>query len=157
MKLLLLNLAATLAMTGIIWFVQVVHYPLFARVGADQFVAYEALHRTYTGWVVAPLMVAELASALALLVPELRPACVGAAAAQAASAQVVSAWTAAALVALIWLSTALLQIPLHDQLSRGYDPALIARLVATNWIRTIAWTLRSAIVLRWVALALSKA
>jgi len=144
-KLLLLNLAATLAMTGIIWFVQVVHYPLFARVGADQFVAYEALHRTYTGWVVAPLMVAELASAIALLVPELRPACVSAP----------SAWTAAALVGVTWISTALLQVPLHDQLSQGYDTALIARLVATNWIRTIAWNLRAAIVLRWVALALS--
>jgi len=143
-KLLLLNVAVTLAMTGIIWFVQVVHYPLFARVGAGQFVAYEALHRTYTGWVVAPLMVAELASAIALLVPELRPACVGAA----------SAWTAAALVGAIWLSTALLQVPLHEQLSQGYNSTLIARLVASNWIRTIAWTLRSAIVLRWVAVAL---
>ena len=33
--LLLLHAAATLFMTGLIWFVQVVHYPLFARVGED--------------------------------------------------------------------------------------------------------------------------
>ncbi len=28
------NLAPTLMMTGLIWFVQIVHYPLFDRVGA---------------------------------------------------------------------------------------------------------------------------
>jgi hypothetical protein len=38
------HLAATAAMVGLIWFVQVVHYPLFASVGADEFVAYENAH-----------------------------------------------------------------------------------------------------------------
>ena len=46
--LLSLHLAATAAMTGLIWFVQVVHYPLFAAVGADQFVAYEVAHQRRT-------------------------------------------------------------------------------------------------------------
>ncbi len=140
MRLLLLNLASTLAMTGIIWFVQVVHYPLFANVGADGFARYEALHATRTGWVVAPLMVLELATALALLSPSLRPA----------NVSQLSAWIAAALVGAIWLSTAFLQVPLHGQLASGYDAAVLDRLVATNWIRTIAWTARSGIVLWWM-------
>jgi hypothetical protein len=137
---LVLNAGSTLAMTGIIWFVQIVHYPLFASVGAENFARYEALHATRTGWVVAPLMLVELATALALLWAPLRPATVSAP----------SAWIAAALVGVIWLSTALLQVPIHSQLAQGYDPDLVSRLVATNWIRTIAWTLRSAIVLRWI-------
>ena len=33
----LLQLASTLAMVGLIWFVQVVHYPLFEKVGAGGF------------------------------------------------------------------------------------------------------------------------
>lgn len=140
MRLLLLNLASTLAMTGIIWFVQVVHYPLFANVGADGFARYEALHATRTGWVVAPLMVLELATALALLSPSLRPA----------NVSLLSAWIAAALVGAIWLSTAFLQVPLHGRLAGGYDAAVLDRLVATNWIRTIAWTARSGIVLWWM-------
>ena len=137
----LLNLASTLAMTGIIWFVQVVHYPLFANVGADGFARYEALHATRTGWVVAPLMVVELATALALLVPSWRPAGVSG----------VSAWVAAGLVGVIWLSTAFMQVPLHDRLAGCFDAAVVERLVATNWIRTIAWTLRSGIVLWWMS------
>jgi hypothetical protein len=141
LPLLLLNLASTLAMTGIIWFVQVSHYPLFANVGPDGFARYEALHATRTGWVVAPLMVVELVTALALLAPAWRPA----------NVIPVSAWVAAGLVGVIWLSTALLQVPLHDRLADGFDAAVVARLVATNWIRTIAWTARSGIVLWWMS------
>jgi len=137
---LLLNLASTLAMTGIIWFVQVVHYPLFANVGAEGFARYEALHATRTGWVVAPLMVVELATALALLAPSWRPA----------NVSPLSAWIAASLVGVIWLSTAFLQVPLHNRLAGGFDAAVVARLVATNWIRTAAWTARSGIVLWWM-------
>jgi hypothetical protein len=49
---LLLQAAATLFMTGVIWFVQVVHYPLMARVGAAGFPDYEAAHARLTGYVV---------------------------------------------------------------------------------------------------------
>ena len=41
---LLTNVAATLYMVGLIWCVQIVHYPLFAEVGKDGFAAYEAAH-----------------------------------------------------------------------------------------------------------------
>ena len=37
------HLTATASMAGIIWFVQVVHYPLFPLVGGDRFVAYDLL------------------------------------------------------------------------------------------------------------------
>lgn len=61
--LLLAHAASTLAMTGVIWFVQVVHYPLFAAVGRKGFAAFEASHRRLTTWVVAPLMLVELVCA----------------------------------------------------------------------------------------------
>ena len=138
---LLLQVACTLSMTGIIWFVQVVHYPLFARVSPQNFAVYEAQHATRTGWVVAPLMCLELAAALAFLLPRFRPAVV----------PVHEAWLGAFLVVVIWLSTGLIQVPLHNRLGAGYDAAVIARLVATNWIRTCSWTIRAVLVLRWTA------
>ncbi len=64
---LLVNLAATLFMVGVIWFVQIVHYPLFARVGAGGFPAYSERHSRLTGLVVGPLMLAEAATAAALV------------------------------------------------------------------------------------------
>ena len=57
--LLSLHLAATAAMFGLIWFVQVVHCPLFAAVGGDGFVSYETAHRRRTVFAVGPLMAAE--------------------------------------------------------------------------------------------------
>ena len=139
MRLLLLQLACATAMTGLIWFVQVVHYPLFGSVAREGFASYEAEHARRTVWVVGPLMCVELAAALLFLLPRFRPPAVGAA----------SALAGAALVLLIWASTALIQVPLHNRLAAGYDASAISSLVATNWIRTIAWTARSALLLVW--------
>jgi hypothetical protein len=138
MKLLFLaHLLATLLMTGIIWFVQVVHYPLFAQVGAAGFQAYESLHRQWTGLVVAPLMLLELGTSLALLrYPPPIPAW--------------SLWAGAGLVGLLWASTFFVQVPLHGQLDQGRDPTVIARLVRTNWLRTMAWSLRAGLCLWWL-------
>lgn len=128
---LLLNAASTWAMVGLIWFVQMVHYPLFAGVGAAGYVDYQALHMRTTGWVVGPLMLMELVTSLLLVVPALRPAGV----------PPWLLWAGLATVAVNWLSTVTLQIPAHDVLTRGFDLAAHRRLVLTNWIRTAAWTL----------------
>ena len=125
-----LNLAATLYMTGLIWFVQLVHYPLFAKVGTETFAAYESLHRHLTGLTVAPAMLLELATAILLVrQPSLLPTG--------------WAWAGLALVAVIWASTFLLQVPQHDILQYGFEARSHERLVASNWIRTAAWTLRA--------------
>ncbi len=43
---------------------------------------------------------------------------------------------------LIWLATFILSVPCHRQLQKsGKDLSTINRLVATNWIRTILWSL----------------
>ena len=64
---LLLNAAATFWMVGLIWFVQVVHYPLFSKVGAEGFAAYEASHASRTTWVVAPPMLIEVVTSVLLI------------------------------------------------------------------------------------------
>ena len=126
-------------MFGLIWFVQLVHYPLFLRADPGTFAAFEAEHATRTGWIAAPLMCFELGSALCLLRQSLRPG-------QISFAEAVLGLT---LVLILWGSTVFLQIPLHNQLDCGYDPAVIERLVSTNWVRTVAWSLRAALVTTW--------
>ncbi len=133
--LLLVNAAATWAMVGLIWFVQLVHYPLFARVGPEGFVAYEAAHKTRTGLVVALFGPLEVLTALALVVR--RPA--------ATDPGLVLG--AAALAVLVWLVTIAVQVPLHGRLSTGFDPDDVRRLVRTNALRTLIWTGRGALVL----------
>lgn len=132
---LLLQCAVTFAMTGLIWFVQMIHYPLFSVVGSECFQAYEHLHQRRTTWVVAPLMLIEVGCATAAFwgPPELMgPVMVS---------------VGACLLALIWISTFFLQVPEHRRLARSYDKSSVKRLVLGNWIRTIAWSLRSLLML----------
>lgn len=125
-----IHLFATLSMCGLIWFVQVVHYPLFAQVDRAVFQEYERLHQTRTTIVVAPLMLAEAATAGWLIL--LPPAGV-------------SPWMiylAAGMLAAIWLSTFLWQVPKHEKLSQTFDDVTHRQLVQSNWVRTILWNAR---------------
>lgn len=129
---LLLHTAATIAMGGVIWFVQVVHYPLFERVGPSGFAEYEFAHSRLTSIVVAPLMIVEAATAVVLLfwLP----------------GQTLLWWGIGVLV-LIWVSTFVLQVPQHRRLAEGFDASAHRRLVLTNWLRTIGWSARGVIAL----------
>lgn len=125
-----LHLAATLFMTGVIVFVQVVHYPLMAGVGAEGYRSYQEGHMRRTSWVVLPAMALELAAAVGLALD------------RSGSTDQGMALVGLALLLVIWLSTAVLQAPLHGRLVSGFDALLHTRLVRTNWIRTVAWGVR---------------
>jgi uncharacterized membrane protein len=131
----LVHLAATLFMTGVIWFVQVVHYPMFSTVGRRAFADYTVEHQRRTGWVVAPPMIVEALTGIALV---LRPP------SEASRGVLVAALV---MLAIIWASTALLQVPAHRRLSTGWDERSHRSLVSTNLIRTALWSARSILLL----------
>ena len=133
--LLIVHAAVTLYMAGVIWFVQIVHYPLFSRVGHPGFGEYEREHVRRTGRVVAGPMLAELASAVAVVWDVRGPL----------------AWIGLALVGVIWVSTWLWQVPAHRRLDAGFDAVAHRRLTRTNWVRAAAWTVRSVIALTLAA------
>lgn len=141
---LLAHVAATLYMTGVIWLVQVVHYPLFSRVGEDKFTAYESAHTALITFVVMPPMLIEAGTALLFIL--IRPAGIPA----------WQAWVGLILVGIIWGSTFLLQVPQHTTLGGGFDAQAHNFLVASNWVRTVAWSLRSLLVLWMVGLLISR-
>jgi hypothetical protein len=128
-------------MTGVIWFVQLVHYPLLAHAGEEGFAALAAEHGRRTGWVVAPPMAVEAVTAVALLA--WRPDGVPAGA----------AWAGVALVAAIWVTTWTMQVPRHRVLALGWDAGAHRDLVRGNWLRTGLWTARAGLVLFMVAAA----
>lgn len=127
--------ASTWAMFGIIWFAQIVHYPLFSKVGANSFTEYQDANLKWTVFVVIPLQMLELFTALLLAwkVPlGLLP---------------VQVWANLILIGITWISTATLQVPNHMKLARGFDSKMHNILVSSNWIRTVAWTIRGAIII----------
>jgi len=139
LMLVLLHVCATLFMTGLIWFVQVVHYPLKAAVGPGAFRRYQAQHVQRTGWVVGPPMIVEAvtAAALALLPPAGIPHGV--------------ALAGLSLLILVWVATALFSVPAHAALANGFVPDVHQRLVRTNWVRTLGWSARSVLAI-WMLL-----
>jgi hypothetical protein len=129
--LLTVHLLVTAAMVGLIWFVQVVHYPLFASVGRADFVAYENAHTRLTAFVVGPFMAVEGATAIWLAV---------------VPPPGVDRWlaiVALGVLGVVQMSTVVLQVPQHSVLSVRHDADRIRRLVVTNWVRTFGWSVRA--------------
>ncbi|MGC8882165.1 MAG: hypothetical protein ACP5UT_04975 [Bryobacteraceae bacterium] len=138
MVLLVLHAAAAWFLAGLVWFVQLVHYPLMAEAARADFVRYEALHQRRTTWIVAPVMTLE--AALTAWLTAHPPADV-------------PGWSvlaAAVLLAGIWASTFAVQVPIHARLAAGFDARVHRRLLRSNWFRTVAWSLRAVIAAWWL-------
>ena len=138
-SLLLAHLFTTSALTGLIWTIQIVHYPLFAQVGPENFVNYERSHSFRISTLVGPLMGLELICALIIVwnPPQ--------------GTSPLLAWGALALLLMIHACTVLFSVRAHNVLGQGFDASAHRRLVHTNWIRTVGWTLRAALAAYMIA------
>jgi hypothetical protein len=128
----LLHLVATAAMVGVIWIVQLTHYPAFRFVDPLQFKRFEDFHRSSISFVVIPLMLTEVVSGAFLFLSGYR-----------SMFFVLSLFV----LLLVWISTFLIQVPLHNRLGRAPDPVIIERLITTNWLRTGGWSIRIVLLL----------
>ncbi|PLX30993.1 MAG: hypothetical protein C0600_06895 [Ignavibacteria bacterium] len=129
----ILQVFCTFTLTGIIWFIQIVHYPLMRKVGKNRFLRYEQTHTILTGFIVAPLMLVEAAAVIFGVLYSTRWITDD------------SSELGGVLLLIIWMSTFFLQMPQHRKLSRAFDVRAYRRLLWTNWIRTYAWSFRSVI------------
>jgi len=119
--------AVTWGLVGVIWMVQVVHYPLWNQIGGEAFRGYHARHMLRMTLLVAPLVMAEFLTAAALVMCGAR-----------------GGWLLASFAPMPvnWVSTFFVQVPLHAKLAMGFDAETHRRLLASNWWRTVGWTIR---------------
>lgn len=115
---------------GIFWLLEIVHYPLFRRIGPKDFNDYYSLHAKnefFLVWI--PPVIALLLGGALLLFP---------------------IWglgktqTGIGVGAILFsiLMTAILILPQKKILSsHGYSYPVIKKLVQVNWVPTISWTL----------------
>ncbi|MCH9837511.1 MAG: hypothetical protein P8O03_14860 [Ilumatobacter sp.] len=131
-------LASVWAMTGVIWVIQVVHYPIFDSiergVGDENWRRFGDRHRSGISFVVGPFMLAEGLTGLWLAIDP------------PGDMTRVLPLIALSLMAVAYGTTAFVSVPLHERLTEQFDPQAHTRLVATNWIRTAAWTTRALLV-----------
>ena len=128
---LLVNFVAAAVMTGVIWFVQWVHYPLLATVSVEHAVETAIEHQRRTGQVLAIPMALEGVTTLWLLAS--RPDVVS----------FILPWFGAVLLAVALGSTVFVSVPLHAKMAINPTADVGRRLVVTNWPRTIAWSARA--------------
>ncbi len=141
---LLANLVVGAYLTGLIWTIQMVHYPLFNMADRNTFTAFESEHGLRISSIVLLPMLIELVLSGIFLGSKL---------------ETTPNWIpllCAALVGIIWLSTFFVQVPQHNILSSGFDEKAYQSLVSSNWIRTIAWSAKTALLAWAIWLELSK-
>ena len=129
--LLKVNLLSTSVMVGVIWVIQLLHYPSFHFINEKKYIEFQHFHMQRISFIVIPVMLIELASAL-LLSYFFR-----------SSLTIILL----ALVLGIWAITFIFFTNMHQKLTEGYDHSIVDRLVQINWSRTALWSLRLIILL----------
>ncbi|MFM7870452.1 MAG: hypothetical protein ACKPBG_02060 [Actinomycetota bacterium] len=132
----IVHLVATWFMVGLIWTVHVVHYPLFAYVGPDEYVVFQAEHVRRIGMVLVVPWAVEGICILALLVLAMR---------SKSRALLLPALLGAAAMGVVLIMSGLFSAPAHGELADGFDADVHADLMRADLIRTIAWTMRGGI------------
>jgi len=129
--LLVIHLAATLFMVGLIWTIHYVHYPLFAYVGESTYASFQAAHVERIGkllfvpWLIEGItLIGVLALAFLGTHKTLRVPAVINGAAMAVVLVISGFWSA----------------PAHAKLADGFDTSIHDQLMTVNLIRTLAWT-----------------
>jgi len=120
-------------MAGLIWFVQLVHYPLLGLVPVADSPSVAEAHQRRTAWVVAAPMGAEGLTTLWLMFD--RPA----------NVPWWWAWAGGVCVAIWLASTIGLSVPRHRRMLEVPNARLGRSLVLTNWPRTIAWSVHAVV------------
>ena len=135
MTIIWLNFASTWFMVGLIWLIQLVHYPLFNYVGSEEFIVFHENHKILITPVVGIVMIVELVTSVINL---FQPLC---------GIRNLLSIVGIILLVIIWFSTIYFQIPFHNTLSSKFNENTLFMLINTNWIRTICWSIRGIFVL----------
>ena len=136
------HLIFTSIMTGVIWVIQIVHYPSFHFIEKELYTAFQKFHMNKISIIVMPIMLAELITGIMLFLDKSskRPFLI----------------ISFVILVLIWLITGVFFSKAHNELMTGYQELVVNQLVVMNWIRTLLWTLRLLLLTCFVYLHFSK-
>ena len=131
----LIHLISTAIIVGIIWVIQVVHYPSFYFIERDEYVSFQKFHMDKISYIVVPVMLIESISGFILIYNELNTVLL----------------ISMILLFFIWVLTGIFFVPIHQKLTSGYQEELVEKLVKINWVRTIFWTIRLLLVMAYLS------
>ncbi|MBT8362641.1 MAG: hypothetical protein HKP41_01035 [Desulfobacterales bacterium] len=112
----------------LIWLVQLVIYPSFEEIEESRFPQWHKRYTLRISCLVLPLMLSQVVLFGHLIYQN--------------SFNAVSL-IQGLLIFSAWVVTFTLSVPCHKKLSKKKDTYQIKRLIASNWLRTVAWTTTS--------------
>ena len=136
------HLIFTSIMTGVIWVIQIVHYPSFHFIEKELYTAFQKFHMNKISIIVIPIMLAELITGMMLFLDK--------------SSKNPFLIISFVILVLIWLITGVFFSKAHKELMTGYQELVVNQLVVMNWIRTLLWTLRLLLLTYFVYLHFSR-
>jgi len=125
-EIIILNLFLSSFMFGLILTTQLVTYPLFSSISSSGFTNYHFNYVSKISRIAGPAMLLELIIAAFLFY----------------NFGNLSSKLIFLVTILIFLSTLLIQVPIHDRIKYKANNLLFKKLVMTNWIRTLLWSLK---------------
>ena len=127
---LMLHFVSTSIMVGVIWTIQLVHYPTFLFIDKEKYFKFQEFHMSRVSYIVMPTMIAELFSGIYILLYN--------------DKLMLNIFFLLAFFSLFltWIITALVFVKIHNRLLIKYEEKTILLLVKLNWFRTILWSLR---------------
>jgi len=131
------HLIFTSIMTGVIWVIQIVHYPSFHFIEKELYTAFQKFHMNKISIIVIPIMLAELITGMMLFLDK-----------SSKSPFLIISFV---ILVLIWLITGVFFSKAHNELMTGYQELVVNQLVVMNWIRTLLWTLRLLLLTYWIS------
>lgn len=131
----IVHAGATWFLVGLIWTIQLVHYPSFSSIDPEVYRDFQQRHMHRMGQLVGLPWLVEGITVLGvfLLAPDDRVRLLAA--------------VGGVLEIVVIAVTVRSSIPAHNSLSQGFDELAHRRLLRTNWLRTGAWTARGIIAL----------
>ena len=132
----MIHLVSTSFMVGVIWIVQLVHYPTFLFIDEQKSNDFQKFHMSRISYIVMPAMTTELFSGIYIYIYS--------------NMAIDSNLFLLALTILIinWIITALVFVKMHNKLLINYKIEIISLLVKWNWLRTLLWSVRLILLLR---------
>ena len=125
--LLIFHITSTSIMVGVIWVIQLVHYPSFKYVKDSDYIIFQKYHMSNISYIVFPVMLIELFTSLLIFFSG-----------EKSFFFMLSLFC----LFLIWVITVGLFTKFHNILQTGKDLKMIEKMIKVNWIRTLLWSVR---------------
>ena len=119
-----IHFASTAVMVGVIWVIQLLHYPTFHYIEKNNYSQFQKFHMNRISYIVIPAMVIEMLSGIMLVI---------------INDDFIISFS---LLVCIWIITFVFFTNIHQRLLSKYENTAVEKLVNLNWIRTTFWTVR---------------